>query len=114
MTNDGVRGESGISYPDNIETKTAISAGVDVIHSSATIIVTHHPLPNREPGDHYYAPTTIMVHSIEIGVNNPEKIPKTVTRIKGSKYWSRWSHTSHLTLLQAILISPAPAGVERL
>ena len=52
-----MRGESGISCPDNIETKTAISAGVDVIHSHH---YCHPPPTTTEPVDHYYAPTTIM------------------------------------------------------
>ena len=62
MTNDGVRGESRISCPDNIETKTAISAGVDVIPSYHYCQWCHPPPPptNTEPVDHYYAPTTIM------------------------------------------------------
>ena len=43
MTNDGVRGESGISCPDNIETKTAISVGGDVIHrTSRSLLRTNH------------------------------------------------------------------------
>ena len=52
MTNDGVRGESGISCPDNIETKTAISVGGDVIHSY------HYfhppPPPPPQPTTHQY------------------------------------------------------------
>ena len=58
MTNDGVRGESGISCPDNIETKPAISGGGDVIQSSHCHRHHHTPtMPSLSSTNHHNGST---------------------------------------------------------
>ena len=57
MTSHGVRGESLISGPDNIETKTAISSGGD---GDTEVPLSPTPPHTITPSHHYYAPTTIM------------------------------------------------------